>query len=220
MVDDDKDILDLLEYNLKKEGYVVKTLDDSREAVKLAIDFHPNLILLDIMMPFIDGIEVCRQIREQDGFHDIAVLFLTARIEEYTEVAAFDAGGDDYITKPIRPRALLMRIKTALEKRYKSTKTPGRVHVGNLVIDRLSYTVHLNNQPLKLARKEFELLFHLADHPNQVFNRDQLLAKIWGKDVQVLSRTVDVHIRKIREKIGSDYIKTIKRVGYKFENDQ
>ena len=220
VVDDDKDILDLLQYNLKKEGYTVKALDDSRHAVRLAIDFKPNLILLDIMMPFLDGIEVCRQIRAQDGLHDIAVLFLTARIEEYTEVAAFDAGGDDYIIKPIRPRALLMRIKTALERSYKSNKISGRIKAGKLVIDRLSYTVHLDSQPLKLARKEFELLFYLADHPNQVFNRDQLLAKIWGNDVQVLSRTVDVHIRKIREKIGADFIKTIKRVGYKFEKDQ
>lgn len=219
VVDDDKDILDLLQYNLEKEGYQVETIYDAREAVEVAEAFHPDLILLDIMMPYHDGIDICRQIREKDQLQDIAILFLTARVEEYTEVAAFGAGGDDYIIKPIRPRALLMRIKATLERKSKDEKPRSRIDTGSLVIDRPSYSVHLNGELLKLARKEFELLYYLADNPNQVINRDKLLAKIWGTDVQVLPRTVDVHIRKIREKIGMDYIKTIKGVGYKFESE-
>jgi len=219
VIDDDKDILDLLQYNLEKEGYQVVTIHDAREAVEATAAFHPDLILLDIMMPHHDGIDICRQIREKEHLQDIAILFLTARVEEYTEVAAFGAGGDDFIIKPIRPRALLMRIKTTLERKSKQEKPSSRIDVGSLVIDRPRYTVHLDGQLLKLARKEFELLYYLADNPNQVIDRDRLLAKIWGTDIQVLPRTVDVHVRKIREKIGMDYIKTIKGVGYKFEID-
>ena len=219
VIDDDKDILDLLQYNLEKEGYRVETVYDAREAVKVTEDFHPDLILLDIMMPHHDGIDICRQIRERDKLQDIAILFLTARVEEYTEVAAFGAGGDDYIIKPIRPRALLMRIKATLDRKSKDEKPSSRIETGPLTIDRLSYSVQLNGELLKLARKEFELLYYLADNPNQVINRDKLLAKIWGTDVQVLPRTVDVHIRKIREKIGMDFIKTIKGVGYKFDRE-
>lgn len=217
VVDDDKDILDLLKYNLEKEGLQVRTVSDSRESVKAVEEFHPDLLLLDIMMPHIDGIDVCRQIREKESLHDIVILFLTARVEEYTEVAAFGAGGDDYIIKPIRPRALLMRIKAILERKYKSDQPNSRIEVGDLVIDRPSYSVKLKGNLIRLARKEFELLFYLADNPNKVINRDNLLAQIWGSDVQVIPRTVDVHIRKIREKIGMGYIKTIKGVGYKFE---
>ncbi len=218
VIDDDRDILDILEYNLLKEGYKVKVLDDSRIAVKVAQSYIPDLILLDIMMPYYDGIEVCRQIRQQSELQHTSVLFLTARVEEYSEVAAFGVGGDDYIIKPIRPRALLMRIKTILDRRYREQEPKDHIEVGDLVIDRPSYTVFLCNKPLQFARKEFELLYYLADNPNQVINRDVLLAKIWGTDVQVLPRTVDVHIRKIREKIGSGFIKTIKGVGYKFDS--
>jgi len=218
VVDDDEDILDLLKYNLVKEGYTVETVADSREVLKTAESFRPDLILLDVMMPHHDGIEVCRQIREKDNFQDISILFLTARVEEYTEVAAFGAGGDDYIIKPIRPRALLMRIKATLDRKTKDDKPSSRIETGTLIIDRPSYSVELDGELLKLARKEFELLYYLADNPNHVINRDKLLAKIWGTDVQVLPRTVDVHIRKIREKIGDGYIKTIKGVGYKFES--
>ncbi len=217
VVDDDEDILDLLKYNLEKEGFSVETVADSREVVQVAENFRPDLILLDIMMPHQDGIEVCQQIRERDNFQDISILFLTARVEEYTEVAAFGAGGDDYIIKPIRPRALLSRIKAILERKTKDVKPSSRIETGTLVIDRPSYSVQLDGELLKLARKEFELLYYLADNPNHVINRDKLLAKIWGTEVQVLPRTVDVHIRKIREKIGEGYIKTIKGVGYKFD---
>lgn len=218
VVDDDEDILDLLKYNLEKEGYSVETVADSRTVVRVTENFHPDLILLDVMMPHHDGIEVCRQIRERETFQDISILFLTARVEEYTEVAAFGAGGDDYIVKPIRPRALIMRIKATLERKTKDEKPSSRIETGTLVIDRPSYSVQLDGELLRLARKEFELLYYLADNPNHVINRDKLLAKIWGTDVQVLPRTVDVHIRKIREKIGDGYIKTIKGVGYKFEH--
>ena len=202
VVDDDKDILDLLKYNLQKEGLKVRTVSDSRESVKIAEEFHPDILLLDIMMPHIDGIDVCRQIRENKKLNEVVILFLTARVEEYTEVAAFGAGGDDYIIKPIRPRALLMRIKAILERKYKSDQPNSRIEVGDLIIDRPSYSVKLNGDLIRLARKEFELLFYLADNPNKVINRDNLLAHIWGSDVQVIPRTVDVHIRKIREKIG------------------
>ena len=217
VVDDDKDILDLLKYNLEKEGLKVRTVSDSRESIKAAEEFHPDLLLLDIMMPHLDGIDVCRQIREKETLNDVVIIFLTARVEEYTEVAAFGAGGDDYIIKPIRPRALLMRIRAILERKYKSDQPNSRIEVGDLIIDRPSYSVKLNGDFIRLARKEFELLFYLADNPNKVINRDKLLAHIWGTDVQVIPRTVDVHIRKIREKIGIGYIKTIKGVGYKFE---
>lgn len=217
VIDDDRDILDLLQYNLEKVGYLVRTLYDSRQAVQVVEDFHPDLVLMDIMMPYQDGIDVCRQIRENENLQDIAILFLTARVEEYTEVAAFAAGGDDYIIKPIRPRALLMRIKAIIDRKYKSEEPTNRIEAGSLIIDRPSYSVELEGEPLSFARKEFELLYFLAHNPNRVINREQLLAKIWGTDVQVLPRTVDVHIRKIREKIGLDYIKTIKGVGYKFE---
>ncbi len=217
VIDDDPDILDLLEYNLIKEGYQVNVVSDSRKALKSALDFAPDLIILDIMMPHYDGIEVCRQIREKPTIQNTAVLFLTARVEEYSEVAAFGVGGDDYIIKPIRPRALLMRIKAILDRNNRQDSPKDHIQVGELVIDRPSYSVHLGEKPLRLARKEFELLFYLADNPNQVINRDILLAKIWGTDVQVLPRTVDVHIRKIREKIGLGFIKTIKGVGYKFD---
>ncbi len=219
VIDDDKDILDLLEYNLEKEGYKVKTVYDSREALKYALEFKPDLVLLDIMMPHMDGIEVCRQMRLKQSLRNASILFLTARGEEYSEIAAFGVGGDDYIIKPIRPRALLVRIKATLDRKDRNNASGDRIEVGQLVIDRPSYSVYLGSKPLKLARKEFELLFYLASNPNQVINREIILAKIWGKDVQVLARTVDVHIRKIREKIGLGFIKTIKGVGYKFESD-
>ena len=218
VVDDEKDILDLLKYNLEKVGYHVKTTADARKVVKMALDFKPDLILLDIMMPFQDGIETCRLIRNYNELKDVVVIFLTARLEEYSEVAAFDVGADDYITKPIRPRALMLRVAKSLNRKNPVHQNGERIELGELVIDRSSYIVTLNLKPLRLAKKEFELLFYLANHPNKVFNRGVLLAKVWGLDVQVLPRTVDVHIRKIREKIGDDYIKTVKGVGYKFES--
>ncbi|MEL6537155.1 MAG: response regulator transcription factor [Bacteroidota bacterium] len=216
-VDDEADILELLQYNLKKEGYEVETALDGRKAVELAKDFMPDLILLDIMMPNQDGVETCRQIREIGDLSDVFVIFLTARSEEYSEVAAFDIGADDYITKPIKPRALMSRINAMFRREAKNKKDNNQINIGELSIDRTSYTVTVEGNQVTLPKKEFELLYFLAQNPNKVFSRDDLLQNIWGADVYVLARTVDVHIRKVREKIGNGFITTVKGVGYKFD---
>lgn len=216
VVDDDPDILELLKYNLKKEGYDVEIASDGHKAIHLAKSFSPELILLDIMMPQQDGVETCRLIREIPEMADTHIIFLTARAEEYSEVAAFEAGADDYITKPIKPRALMSRI-SALFRKDSKNKTKPQVVVGNLTIDRSSYTVSVSGKQFSLPKKEFELLYFLAQNPNKVFSRDELLQNIWGTDVYVLARTVDVHIRKVREKIGDGFISTVKGVGYKFK---
>lgn len=216
VVDDDPDILELLKYNLKKEGYDVETADNGMKAVEIAKHFHPDLILLDIMMPQQDGVETCRQIRDIPDLSDAHITFLTARAEEYSEVAAFEAGADDYITKPIKPRALMSRISALFRKESKSKSKP-QIVAGDLTIDRSSYTVTAKDKQFTLPKKEFELLYFLAQNPNKVFGRDELLQNIWGTDVYVLARTVDVHIRKVREKIGDGYISTVKGVGYKFD---
>jgi two-component system alkaline phosphatase synthesis response regulator PhoP len=215
VVDDEEPIQELLRYNLEKSGYEVKTAGDGFKAIELARKFQPDLVLLDIMMPKMDGVETCRQLRELPSLQNTFIIFLTARSEEYSEVAAFDVGADDYITKPIKPRALLSRI-AALFRR--DTKKSGNnvITIGDLVIDRDSYTVKVQGREVSLPKKEFELLFFLAQNPNKVFSREDLLQNIWGSDVYVLARTVDVHIRKVREKIGEDYITTVKGVGYKF----
>jgi two-component system alkaline phosphatase synthesis response regulator PhoP len=217
VVDDEADILELLKYNLKKEGYDVKTVMSGVDAVELARDFIPDLVLLDIMMPNQDGVETCRQLREISELQSTYIVFLTARLEEYSEVAAFDIGADDYITKPIKPRALMSRL-SAIFRRGELKKTDSNIiHVGDLVIDKTSYTISYKGEQFTLPKKEFELLHFLAQNPNKVFSRDDLLQNIWGSDVYVLARTVDVHIRKVREKIGNGFIKTVKGVGYKFE---
>lgn len=217
VVDDEPDILELLQYNLSKEGYDVKIAPDGKKALEVAKDFVPNLILMDIMMPHIDGVETGRRMREMPELSSTYIIFLTARAEEYSEVAAFDIGADDYITKPIKPRALMSRISALFRRESKKTKQEDKVNIGDLVIDRKSYTVFNKGVPVTLPKKEFELLFFLAQNPNKVFSRDDLLQNIWGTDVYVLARTVDVHIRKVREKIGENYIKTVKGVGYKFD---
>ncbi|KYG76726.1 response regulator transcription factor [Roseivirga echinicomitans] len=218
VVDDDPDILELLKYNLVKEGYEVKVAEDGKKGVQIAKAFQPELVLLDIMMPHQDGVETCRQIRELPEMVNAHITFLTARAEEYSEVAAFDAGADDYITKPIKPRALMSRISAHFRKEKKGKSTP-KVTVGDLTIDKTSYTVTILDNQFTLPKKEFELLYFLAQNPNKVFSRDDLLQNIWGTDVYVLARTVDVHIRKVREKIGDGYITTVKGVGYKFESN-
>ncbi|HEY0770768.1 MAG TPA: response regulator transcription factor [Sphingobacteriaceae bacterium] len=216
VVDDEEPILELLKYNLEKSGYDVKTAENGMKAVEIARKFTPDLVLLDIMMPKMDGVETCRLIREIPEMQKSFVVFLTARSEEYSEVAAFDVGADDYITKPIKPRALMSRI-SALFRRDSKKETPqALITIGDLIIDRTSYTIKLKNKEINLPKKEFELLFFLAQNPNKVFSREDLLHNIWGTDVYVLARTVDVHIRKVREKIGDDYIATVKGVGYKF----
>ena len=217
VVDDESDILELLKYNLSKEGYDVKTAANGIKGVEIARSFGPDLILLDIMMPKQDGVETCRQIREIPELANVFVIFLTARSEEYSEVAAFEMGADDYITKPIKPRALMSRINALFRRESKKKKDSQKIMIGDLEVDRSSYTVILGDQKINLPKKEFELLYFLAQNPGKVFSRDELLKNIWGTDVYVLARTVDVHIRKVREKIGDGYISTIKGVGYKFD---
>jgi two-component system alkaline phosphatase synthesis response regulator PhoP len=216
VVDDEEPIQELLRYNLEKAGYDVKTASDGLRAVEIAKRFHPSLVLLDIMMPEIDGVETCRLLREIPELQKTFIIFLTARSEEYSEVAAFDVGADDYITKPIKPRALMSRIAALFRRDHKKVDAQAPISVGDLTIDRISYTIRVKDREINLPKKEFELLYFLAQNPNKVFSREDLLQNIWGSDVYVLARTVDVHIRKVREKIGEDYITTVKGVGYKF----
>ena len=217
-IDDEKDILLLLKYNLESEGYIVKTASSGKEGLDIASIYNPDLILIDIMMPEIDGIETCRKLREVEKFQSTFILFLTARVEEYSEVAAFDAGGDDYITKPIKPRALLSRINSFYKRKSSVDNSKNVIEVENLLIDKDSYVVKVDGNEVFFPKKEFELLHFLATNPKKVFSRESLLRNIWGADVHVVARTVDVHIRKIREKLGQDFINTIKGVGYKFKN--
>lgn len=218
IADDETDIVEILRYNLEKEGYEVETAHNGKKCLEIAKTFHPELVILDIMMPEMDGVETCRRLREIPEFQNVFILFLTARAEEYSEVAAFDTGADDYITKPVKPRALLSRI-AALFRRGSNKNKPDNAQIietGKFIIDKRSYTLYIDNQPLSLPKKEFELLYFLAETPNKVFTREELLQNVWGSDVYVLARTVDVHIRRVREKIGNGYIKTVKGVGYKF----
>ena len=217
VVDDDPDIIELLQYNLEKEGYDVRSASDGWKALELARAYLPELVLMDIMMPQMDGIETGRQLRDIPELRQSFILYLTARSEEYSEVAAFEIGADDYITKPIKPRALMSRIN-ALFRREAQKADPGdKVDIGGMIISRKNYSVYQGEKMVILPKKEFELLFYLAQHPNKVFSREELLQRIWGADIYVLERTVDVHIRKLREKIGEGYIRTLKGVGYMFE---
>lgn len=215
LVDDDPDILELLEYNLAKEGFLLAKASDGKEAISIAQEFKPQLVILDVMMPAMDGIETARRMKSMPELKDALILFLTARGEEYTEVAAFDAGAHDYIIKPIKPRALVSRIKAML-KRETIEDNQDVIEIGGLHINRTQYAATFEGKSLVLPKKEFELLSFLAKNPNKVFNRDELLEKVWGSDVYVVERTIDVHIRKLREKIPEYYIKTLKGVGYLF----
>ena len=219
IVDDEKDILDLLEYNLEKEGYEVLSAMDGEEAISKAKAEKPNMVLLDIMMPQMDGIETCRRLRELPELKGTFIVFLTARAEEYSELAGFDAGADDYIAKPIKPRVLLSRIKAILRRDQAFKDEQDLLNVKDLEIIRDEYIVRRGNEIFNLPRKEFELLYFLASKPGKVFRREKLLEKIWG-DVYVVDRTIDVHIRKLREKIGEGYIQTVKGVGYKFAKEK
>lgn len=220
VVDDEPDILEFLEYNLKKEGYEVFTASNGEEGLQLAEKEDPELIILDIMMPKMDGVEVCRQLRTRPKFDKTLIAFLTAREEDYSQIAALEVGGDDYITKPIRPRVFLSRVRALLRRSDRSegqeeeTRT---VQVGDLIIDRDKVTIQKGNEVIELAKKEFELINLLVSKPGKVFSREEIFNKVWGTDVIVGNRTIDVHIRKLREKIGDKYIKTIKGIGYKFE---
>lgn len=219
VVDDEPDILDFLRYNLVKEGFEVITANNGEEGIRKAIAERPNLIILDIMMPVMDGVEVCRTLRSKPEFARTIITFLTAREEDYSQIAALDVGGDDYITKPIRPRVFISRIK-ALLRRSERTDAPAEqelINIGDLVIDSDRVTVTRGEEVIELAKKEFELLYLLVSKPGKVFSREEIFNKVWGTDVIVGNRTIDVHIRKLREKIGDHYIKTIKGIGYKFE---
>ncbi|HWV33472.1 MULTISPECIES: response regulator [Dyadobacter] len=221
VVDDDSDIVELLEYNLTKEGYSVLTASNGKKAIDIAKAFVPDLILLDIMMPQLDGIETGRILRQNPDIKNTYILFLTARSEEYSEVAAFEVGADDYITKPIKPRALMSRINALFRREAQKAESGDTIEILDLSINRKNYTVTQGGEKSTvLPKKEFELLFFLAQTPNKVFSRDELLQKIWGADIYVLERTVDVHIRKLREKLGDNYIKTLKGVGYMFSNER
>lgn len=216
-VDDEPDILEIIAYNLVKEGYEVATAGNGVDAIKTAKDFRPDLIILDIMMPKMDGIETCRQLRELDKLKDTFIVFLTARNEEFVEVMGFNAGADDYIAKPIKPRALISRINAILRRSGgKDENVQPKIVIDDLIIDRETFLVYKAGKQINLAKKEFELLFLLASKPGKVFSRDMILEQIWGNDVVVINRTIDVHIRKLREKVGEDYIVTVKGVGYKF----
>ncbi len=218
IVDDESDILDLLEYNLEREGYEVLKASNGEEAITLAAKERPNMVLLDIMMPKLDGIETCRRIRGLSETDRIYVVFLTARSEEYSELAGFEAGADDYISKPIKPRVLLSRIKAIL-RREQGGEKESILKIHDLEIIKDEYLVKKGEDTLSLPRKEFELLYFMASRPGKVFRREKLLEKVWG-DVFVVDRTIDVHVRKLREKIGENYIQTIKGVGYKFLNER
>ena len=219
LVDDEPDILELLSYNLKAEGYKVKTASSGREGVEKAKKVRPDLILLDVMMPEMDGIEACEQIRKTPGLEHTIIAFLTARGEDYSQVAGFEVGADDYITKPVKPKVLTSRLKALLRRRpLKPAKSEERTTLGDMVIDIERYHIEIKGKVVELPRKEFELLGLLASKPGKVFTRDEIMDRIWGTQVIVGGRTIDVHIRKLREKIGDERIKTIKGVGYKFED--
>ena len=215
LVDDEPDILEIVGYNLTSEGYQVITAENGKEAIKQAKKELPHLIILDVMMPEMDGIEACEQIRKNPDLQNTLIVFLTARGEDYSQVAGFDAGADDYITKPIKPKVLVSKVK-ALLRRFKEDEVIDTLKIGSLVINRDEYKITSKGKEIVLPRKEFELLSLLASKPAKVFKRDEILDSVWGNEVIVGGRTIDVHIRKLREKIGDDSFKTIKGVGYKF----
>lgn len=219
VVDDEQDISDLISYNLTKEGYQVYTANNGKIAIQKAKEINPDLIILDVMMPVMDGIEACRVMRSMPEFKNTFMVFLTARSEEYSEIAGFNVGADDYIAKPIKPRALMSRINAILRRNAPENieEVADKLEIMDIVIDRDSFLVFRGEEKIVLAKKEFELLYLLASKPNKVFTREQILKAIWEDSVVVTNRTIDVHIRKLREKIGDHYVATVKGVGYKFE---
>lgn len=217
IVDDEQDVLEFLSYNLSKEGFEVFKAENGRSGVELAKRENPDIILLDVMMPEMDGIETCRTLREMPQFENTIIAFLTARTEDYSQIAGFETGADDYISKPIKPRVLISRLK-ALLRRYDFKEAKSSIlKAGNIQIDRERYLIIFNGEEMAVPRKEFELLYLLVSKPGKVFKRDEILNEIWGRDIIVGDRTIDVHIRKLREKLGEDLIKTVKGIGYKFE---
>jgi two-component system alkaline phosphatase synthesis response regulator PhoP len=216
VVDDDPDIVEILRYNLSLGGYDVKSAANGKEAIKKAKIFLPEIILLDVMMPEMDGIEACLLIKEIPSLVNTRIIFLSARSEDYTQLSAFDAGADDYISKPVKPKILLKKIESIFKRLNKKNEEITLIDLGEVKIDRNSYLVYLKNQEIALPRKEFELFYLLASKPGKVFTRDEIMGKVWGSEVVVGDRTIDVHIRKLREKIGDLYFKTVKGIGYKF----
>ena len=216
LVDDEQDILDFLGYNLRKQGYDVFTAANGKDAIESAKQHLPHLVIIDVMMPEMDGIETCRELRSIPELKHMAIAFLTARNEDYSQIAGFDVGADDYITKPIKPLVLASRIK-ALLRRFGPSDQVEKTEVGGLIIDEDRFLVIKNGVEISLPKKEFKLLALMAAKPGKVFSRDSILQQVWGDEVVVGDRTIDVHVRKLREKLGDEYIRTIKGVGYKFE---
>jgi two-component system alkaline phosphatase synthesis response regulator PhoP len=216
LVDDEPDILEIVGYNLTSEGYQVLTAENGIEAITIAKKEKPHLIILDVMMPEMDGIEACEKLRNISGLSETIITFFTARGEDYSQVAGFEAGADDYITKPVKPKVLISKVKALLRRFKESTDEDANLKLGNLVINREEYKVVLGKEEIVLPRKEFELLALLASKPGKVFKREDILDRVWGNEVVVGGRTIDVHIRKLREKLGDDKFKTVKGVGYKF----
>jgi two-component system alkaline phosphatase synthesis response regulator PhoP len=218
IVDDEPDIIEFLQYNLKREGFEVISASDGKQGIQVAEREKPDLILLDIMMPEIDGVETCRQLRSNKAFDQTPIAFLTARDEDFSQITALDVGGDDYITKPIKPRVLLSRINALIRRsQSKNEDEPEILELHDLAIDRQKVIVTRGSETIELPRKEFEILWLLASKPGRVFTREEIFDRVWGADVIVGNRTIDVHIRKLRENLGEHYIKTIKGIGYKFD---
>ncbi len=216
-VDDEPDILEILKYNLSNEGYKVSTAKDGKSAIEKAIIINPNLIIMDVMMPNMDGIEACEKLRSDEKFNDTIIMFLTARGEDYSHVAAYEAGADDYVTKPVKPKVLISKVKGLLRRSNKNIQSDtNEINFSNIKIDREKYKVYISDTSINLPRKEFELLYLLASKPEKVFKRDKIMEMVWGGEVVVGDRTIDVHIRKLREKIGDKHFETVKGVGYKF----
>ena len=218
LVDDEPDVIEIIRYNLDQEGYKLYTASDGKEALKKAKKNIPHLIIMDVMMPKMDGIEACEQLRNDVTFNDTIIMLLTARGEDYSYVAAFDAGADDYVTKPIKPKIIVSKVKALLRRLKKEEQTQEKIQIGKLIIDREKYEVTHMSKSFSMPRKEFELLHLLASRPDKVIKREKIMEIIWGSEVVVGDRTIDVHIRKLREKIGDKYFKTVKGVGYKFIN--
>lgn len=217
LVDDEEDILDLLKYNLEREGILVFTAKDGAEALRMARKEQPDLVVLDIMMPGMDGVEVCNQLRQLPEFKQTLITFLTARGEDYSQIAGFEAGADDYITKPVRPKVFVSKVKALLKRSAVERPDSQMLEANGIRVDLEKVLVHVGDQELQLPKKEFELLILLMSKPGKVFKRDEIYSHIWGNELFVGDRTIDVHIRKLREKIGDERIKTIKGIGYKFD---
>ena len=219
-VDDEPDILEILKYNLSNVGYDIYLANDGLSAIKKAKEIIPNLIIMDVMMPKMDGIQACENLRANEKFNDTIIMFLTARGEDFSHVAAYEAGADDYVTKPVKPKILISKVKGLLRRFKKVTDNDiAIIELNDIIIDKEKYKVYISGNNLDLPRKEFELLYLLASKPDKVFKREKIMENVWGGEVVVGDRTIDVHIRKLREKLGDKHIKTIKGVGYKFVTD-